>query len=1045
LQSKRSAAITVVDGGTLRAMSVSFDVLEPWWLAVLAVLPWIILLPRGGLSGLDGPRLALATTLRCVAILALVLGLARARVLRVNDRLGVIFVVDRSDSVSGAERDRSVRRIRAALADRDVTRDDAVGLVVFARTAAVEETAKRKDLDLLGFSTVLRTDATDVQSGLRLAAASFPDDVGGRRIVLFSDGHETAGRAIDEVRAARAAGIVVDIATLDSHRDRDDLREITVLELRSPAEADPGAAYRLRAIIDATRETEVRLWLDEDGHDVEIGERVVRLRPGRNHVEFPSLRHESAGVRSYRLRLEPISPNDDTVSQNNVGRSAVVIGDASRVLLCTADAANESNLLAALRAEEIDVDVVSPGRLPVEAAGYLDYDVVIFSNVGAHRFSEATLDLVRNLVEGTGIGFVMIGGEESFGAGSYQGTAIERILPVDLDVRGKRKLPNSALAMVVHSCELDNGNYWARRIIQRTIELLAPPDWAGVLFYGNTGRDEWLFPMTRCEGNKPSMLARLARFEPGDMLSFETILSLAYTGLSQTRAAVKHIIILTDGDPTPPSDPLVAKIVDDGRMTISTICYGAHGNIVPVEMKLLAEHARGRFHFLTGPEQLPEIFVREVAAARKTLIREEPFVPVASERHDIIENLPIDGFPELGGLVITEAKPLARTILVHPGTADDPTRDPVLAAWTFGAGRVVAFTSDSGRRWGRKWSEWQGFGRFWSQAIRWTSGSENRDRFRVEHSIENGRLRIVADLLDNDGEFVDGADVRARLARAGEADGVVEVELRQTGPGRYESSELDADAAGTIAIRLEAKTAGETIGQTTAASVSYSPEFRSIGSNDEFLARLAELGGGRSYSPDDALDAFARDLEFRTTVDEIWLDLVLFAIALFFLDIFVRRVAIDPKSVVVAARGVFARLARRQAPADPGSEKQIEALLEAKMRARTSRARVETGDAARRSTHEVSSPAPVETGSDVPVFDARDSAARQPVTTEPGVQGETRARVPSEGRSPIDATSKGQPSVTETGAPPEGSTYTERLLRAKKRALRPEDDRGGDR
>ncbi|MBI3013057.1 MAG: hypothetical protein HYY63_05465, partial [Elusimicrobia bacterium] len=63
------------------------------------------------------------------------------------------------------------------------------------------------------------------------------------------------------------------------------------------------------------------------------------------------------------------------------------------------------------------------------------FDLLIFENFSYSRLgiSREHLDNIRRFVEETGGGFLMVGGENSFGMGGYQGTPIETILPITLD------------------------------------------------------------------------------------------------------------------------------------------------------------------------------------------------------------------------------------------------------------------------------------------------------------------------------------------------------------------------------------------------------------------------------------------------------------------------------------------------------------------------------------------------------------------------------------------------------------------------------------
>ncbi|MCX6874387.1 MAG: glutamine amidotransferase [Verrucomicrobia bacterium] len=62
----------------------------------------------------------------------------------------------------------------------------------------------------------------------------------------------------------------------------------------------------------------------------------------------------------------------------------------------------------------------------------LTYDVVINSDIYKEAFTPEQLDLTVALVEEHGGGFVMVGGSTAFGAGHYDETVIDKLMPVDV-------------------------------------------------------------------------------------------------------------------------------------------------------------------------------------------------------------------------------------------------------------------------------------------------------------------------------------------------------------------------------------------------------------------------------------------------------------------------------------------------------------------------------------------------------------------------------------------------------------------------------------
>ena len=87
-----------------------------------------------------------------------------------------------------------------------------------------------------------------------------------------------------------------------------------------------------------------------------------------------------------------------------------------------------------------------------------------------------------------GGGLVMIGGPDAFGAGGWQGSKLEEVLPVNMDIPAQRQIPKGALVLVMHSCEMPDGNYWGEQCaLKAAIETLSERDEIGVISYAWNG------------------------------------------------------------------------------------------------------------------------------------------------------------------------------------------------------------------------------------------------------------------------------------------------------------------------------------------------------------------------------------------------------------------------------------------------------------------------------------------------------------------------------------------------------------------------------
>ncbi|HEY7329285.1 MAG TPA: glutamine amidotransferase [Gemmataceae bacterium] len=72
-----------------------------------------------------------------------------------------------------------------------------------------------------------------------------------------------------------------------------------------------------------------------------------------------------------------------------------------------------------------------PGAFHQTAAELLAYDALVLSNVPRSALSDEVLGWVEEWIGKRGGGLLMAGGPQSFGAGGWSGTAIERMLPVE--------------------------------------------------------------------------------------------------------------------------------------------------------------------------------------------------------------------------------------------------------------------------------------------------------------------------------------------------------------------------------------------------------------------------------------------------------------------------------------------------------------------------------------------------------------------------------------------------------------------------------------
>src|SRR5204863_463934 len=149
-------------------------------------------------------------------------------------------------------------------------------------------------------------------------------------------------------------------------------------------------------------------------------------------------------------------------------------------------------------------------------------------------------------------GLVMIGGPDTFGAGGWQGSKLEEVLPVNMDIPAQRQLPKGALVLVMHSCEMPDGNYWGEQCALKAIETLSERDEIGVISYAwngpGGGGSNWDFPI-QIKGDGSRVTAAIKRMQLGDMPSFDDTLDLALNGRNTNPQIEIPITAGTQNDP----------------------------------------------------------------------------------------------------------------------------------------------------------------------------------------------------------------------------------------------------------------------------------------------------------------------------------------------------------------------------------------------------------------------------------------------------------------------------------------------------------------
>lgn len=922
-------------------------------------------------------------TLRSIVVLLVVLALAGWQSARENTGVCTIFLLDVSDSVPEKGRKLAEEYLRDAL--KSVGNEDKAGIIAFGRDSLID-LSPTYTRTLNPIYSAPDKQGTDIAAAVRLATALFPDRHA-RRIVLLSDGNETEGDAVQAATVALAEKIEIDTVQLASAAPE---HEALITEVNTPTEVKIGEPFNLRVVIESSKTASGVLRIDQDG--VPIQSMAVELTPGKNVVLVP-VQTQKPGFYRYRAVLEA-QPDEDV--RNNVGRGFVAVRGKPRVLLAEGKPDPARLLEKALEQHNMEVVRATPDSFPSRADEFQNYDTILLHDFPAFGMSPQQMTAIQSAVRDTGVGFAMIGGEQSFLPGGYYETPIADMLPVDLEVRQRKVFPAATVVIVIDisgSMGMQEGGiqkvHLAAQAAIATLKMLRPMDKFGVIVSG-TGVD-WLAPIQTASNKERTIQQISGIYAGGGGIYVRPSLEFAARALLSENTRVKHLILLADGDDADEQDGCfqIGQMLRAQGVTSSVVSLGRGKDVT--FLRQLAQVSGGNFYLTERARDLPRMFTADVSLMTRTAIEEGAFVPKVAAGEEILRGIDWNSVPPLLAYDLTSDRPLARTMM---RTAKD---DPLLASWQYGLGTSVAFTSDAKPKWAQRWAGWGEFGTFWSQVVRSTLRKTGRLNYQLTTRREGGQAVVEMQAFDAQGNPINFLQPEIRVAYPDGRNSTLT--LQQEAPGRYHGRFNFAGIGDYLLTMTEKQPDGSVRVSTSGFAIPYPPEYRFSRANTALLKRVAETSGGRiNPKPSEVFRPSARP---GVSVSDLWQMCLWAALCLFLLDVTVRRIALP----VGEAWTLIANLLRRLGGSRTTRSREIQAevstqLLQAKSRARrqdTAQTKISPAEGSR------------------PEYKMPEAAQANPVHENPAPQGTPTA-------SQIDTT-----------APPAETGTTSRLLEAKKR------------
>lgn len=812
---------------------------------------------------------------RLLTLSGIVFAIVDPRIFRATEGMDVILGADFSRSVGQEGKDAAVRILEEARRLRSP--QTRTGLLFFGREPAWEF-FPRADFPLADFFPEVGREETDIQAALQGALAQVGEGRQGR-ILLISDGNENRGETSRVVALLRSHGVPVWVLPVGSSQGTN---EIYVSDLMLPRQVDSAESFEIRGAIESLRGASARVKLLRNG--VLQRERTVALRGGTNWVSFrESLRDR--GSHTYELLVES---REDALPENNLLQGVVDVKGAPRVLYLHSQKESQRFFSRALTVQGYSVVNASPEDSSLSLPEIAAFDLLVLDNVPAYRLTQSKMEAIESYVKDLGGGLVVLGGSQSYGAGGYYRTPLERILPVEMRPPSRLDLPHVALLFVVDkSGSMGGGSEGATKLdlaksaAVAAADLLNPSDQVAILAFD--AEWEWVLPF-RQVGKGEWISERLSSLQSDGGTDLYKALVEAYRVFSTKPAAIRHILVLSDGL-TDKGDfrSLTQRMMREG-ISVSTVAVGRDADLAL--MGEIAKTAKGRAYVTADPRTIPQIFTTETLLVSRDLLVEKLIYPRVTGAVGPLKGFSQKRLPSIRGYVLTRPKSRAELLM-------KAEEDPLLVSWRYGLGSVVAFTSDLSGRWGREWVKWEGFPQWASQVARSAMKRSSEHKVHIEFQAEGNELKAVTDLLSKEGGFINDLELKGILTAPDQA--TLLRPFYQIAPGRYEASfSVARRGVHFLTIYVEGEKSEGPFALATAPFIApYPREYRELKPNTTLLSRLGEETGGEVLDPDKIDEGLKRlftpDPAKATSAQETWWPLSGLSLFLFLADLALRR------------------------------------------------------------------------------------------------------------------------------------------------------------
>lgn len=619
-------------------------------------------------------QFVLYNPIRMLMLASLALVLAQPSLIWTYDSIELFLLVDKSLSVEHAE-----GRINEIEYTIEATRPSSSTLhtIYFAQDIV--------DNNSQGASATLEHRESSRLGQALLYTLQQAQHIKNSRIAVVTDGYSTdslenLSNFIDSSR------IPVDFRLIPDPPGTD----YSVTEIRLPPHANEQEKFLLEARIEGTKDRPIEAEILQDGKS--IGIVSVQIVGGSGMLRV-GLHAGLAGAHNYKVRLLGI---EDSISGNNSYEAWLRVNGPERLLLLS-NHGSQDPLIPLLEQAGFEVQVpIVPSS--VDAAQLINTRAVLLHNISAFTFDRNFLKSLRFYVEHQGGGLLLIGGNNSFAAGGYSHSPIDRLFPVSFESPEEYRAYDVAIGIVMDisgsMSAIAPGSqvpkiHLANEGASRAVHYLKDRDLITVIAVDSQAQE--IVPLIQVGPSKQTLVDTIQRIRTGGGgIYVYSGLEAVWEQLKGINDRNKHVILFSDAaDSEEPGD--YQQLVHTMRQNNTTVSVIGLGNKSDPDAALLEDIATiggGKMLYCEDASTLPDIFAQDIAAFTQKSYVDEPAPTLPTASWHSLTTTELSWPLHVDSYNISFLRKNARSAL----NLADQQSVPLVAFWEIGLGRSATIS-----------------------------------------------------------------------------------------------------------------------------------------------------------------------------------------------------------------------------------------------------------------------------------------------------------------------------------------------------------------